>query len=91
MISRIGQRRGGSKGPRWCHLAHRKYTRGPDCCACVGLRVWDFPSLENKNHFAGTRTLTLNSRETLPSAVPESPSALKLLVLFFLRCFFLLA
>lgn len=28
---------------------------------------------------------------TLPSAVPESPSALKLLVLFFLRCFFLLA
>lgn len=31
------------------------------------------------------------SRDTLPSAVPESPSALKLLVLFFLRCFFLLA
>lgn len=27
----------------------------------------------------------------LPSAVPERPSALKLLVLFFLRCFFRLA
>lgn len=28
---------------------------------------------------------------TLPSAVPERPSALKLLVLFFLRCFLRLA
>lgn len=30
-------------------------------------------------------------RETSPSAALDSPSALKLLVLFFLRCFFLLA
>lgn len=37
------------------------------------------------------QTLTLAAWGPLPSAVPESPSALKLLVLFFLRCFFLLA
>lgn len=41
----------------------------------------DFPS----------RKPTPTSREALPSAVPDRPSALKLLVLFFLRCFFLLA
>lgn len=37
------------------------------------------------------QTPTLAAWGPLPSAAPESPSALKLLVLFFLRCFFLLA